>query len=95
MASGTGTASLNFGADPGSNEASVTVTGQTSIAAGSKIVASVAYSATADHTVSDAAYAACLMGVSAGNISAGTGFTLYARSTQKLEGKFNINWNWV
>ena len=36
MATGQGTATLDFGAHPGSNEASVAVTGQTSILTTSK-----------------------------------------------------------
>ena len=90
-----GSAVINFGAFPGSNEAAVTVTGQTGIEATSQVRAWVEASATSDHTASDAAYAAALVGVSTGSIVAGTGFTVYARSTEKMQGTFNIQWAWV
>lgn len=90
-----GTAEIDFGAWPGSNEASVAVTGQTAIAVGSDIVAVVSRESTADHTVGDATYAALLVGLSAGNIVAGTGFTIYARSLEKMQGKFAVRWLWV
>lgn len=90
-----GTAEIDFGAWPGSNEASVAVTGQTAIAVGSDIVAAVSRESTADHTVGDATYAALLVGLSAGNIVAGTGFTIYARSLEKMQGKFAVRWLWV
>jgi hypothetical protein len=90
-----GEAEVDFGAFPGLNEASVAVTGQAGIIAGSKIVVSVSATATADHTVSDATYAASLIGVSAGAIVAATGFTIYARSFQKMQGKFLINYSWA
>lgn len=90
-----GTAEIDFGAWPGSNEASVAVTGQTAIAAGSNIVAVVSRESTADHTVGDATYAALLVGLSVGNIVAGTGFTIYARSLEKMQGKFALRWLWV
>jgi hypothetical protein len=90
-----GSTEIDFGAFPGVNEISATVTGQSGIIAGSKILVSVSREATADHTVGDAAYAATLIGVSAGNISAATGFTIYARSIHKMQGKFVINWSWT
>ena len=90
-----GTAEIDFGAWPGSNEASVAVTGQTAIAVGSDIVAVVSRESTADHTVGDATYAALLVGLSVGNIVAGTGFTIYARSLEKMQGKFAVRWLWV
>ena len=90
-----GTAEIDFGAWPGSNEASVAVTGQTAIAVGSNIAAVVSRESTADHTVGDATYAALLVGLSVGNIVAGTGFTIYARSLEKMQGKFAVRWLWV
>lgn len=90
-----GTAEIDFGVWPGSNEASVAVTGQTAIAVGSDIVSVVSRESTEDHTVGDATYAALLVGLSAGNIVAGTGFTIYARSLEKMQGKFAVRWLWV
>ena len=52
MSSATGTATIDFGAVPGSNEASVAVTGQTSILATSKADAFImADDTTSDHRI--------------------------------------------
>lgn len=96
MATGQGTATINFGAFPGSNEASVAVTGQGSIGATSKVEAyMMADDTTADHTASDHRYAAALMGLTCGTPTAATGFTIYARSTEKLQGTFALRWVWA
>ena len=94
MATGTGTATIDFGA--GSNEASVSVTGQTGILATSKADAFVmADDTTVDHTASDHRYLAALAGLTCGTPTAGTGFTIYATSTQKLEGTYQVRWVWA
>lgn len=90
-----GTAVIDFGAFPGSNEASIAVTGQTSILAGSEVDARIAATATGDHTANDHAYAAAMVGVSVGSIVAGTGFTIFGRSVEKMQGTFNIQWAWA
>ena len=96
MATAQGTATLNFGAHPGSNEASVAVTGQGSIAATSKAEAYVmADDTTADHTAQDHRYFAALAGLTCGTPTAATGFTIYARCTEKLSGQFQIRWVWA
>lgn len=94
MATGTGTATIDFGA--GSNEASVSVTGQASILATSKADAFVmADDATVDHTASDHRYFDALAGLTCGTPTAGVGFTIYATSTQKLEGTYQVRWVWA
>lgn len=90
----TGTATLNFGNFPGSNETSLVVTGQTTISSTAKIKVYVAATTTADHTVSDHTYLPLFAQFTAGNIVAGTGFTIYGRSTEKLQGTFKVNWEW-
>lgn len=93
MASATGTATIDFGASPGSNEASIAVTGQTTISATSKVDAFVmADDTTSDHTASDHRYFVALAGLTCGTPTAGTGFTIYARSTEKLQGTFALRW---
>ncbi len=89
-----GSAVLDFGAFPGSNEASVTVTGQTGILSGSHVEARFVASASSDHTASDHAYAPFLVGLTTGAIVAGTGFTVYGRSPEKMQGTFNVQWAW-
>lgn len=96
MATGQGTATLDFGTGNGSNEASVAVTGQTSISATSKAEAFVmADDTTGDHTASDHRYFAALAGLTCGTPSAGTGFTIYARCTEKLTKQFQVRWVWA
>ena len=96
MSSGTGSAEIDFGAHPGANEASVTVSSQTDILATSKVESYVmADDTTTDHTASDHRYFAVFAGLSCGTPVEGDGFTIYARSTEKLTGKFAVRWVWV
>jgi hypothetical protein len=92
---GFGTATLNFGAFPGSNEASVTVTGLTAISATSTTNAYFGADATtSDYTANDHKYLSSLIGLSCSNATAGSGFTIYARSLQKIEGSVSVNYYW-
>jgi hypothetical protein len=90
-----GSATLDFGAFPGSNEASVVITGEAGIVTGSRVDAWIVVAASSNHTENDHAYAASLVGVSAGTIVNATGFTIHARSAEKMQGVFNVNWAWV
>ena len=93
---GTGIATIDFGAYPGANEASVSVTGQADITPEGKAEAwLMGDDSTVDHTASDHRYAAVLMGLTCGTPSAGTGFTIYARSTEKLQGQWTVRWVWA
>jgi hypothetical protein len=91
----TGTATLNFGAFPGATDTSVAVTEQDSIASDSYVEAWVSPATTVEHTA-DEHWVESLR-VVAGNIQAGTGFTIYGRTDDKtrLYGRFNIGWVWV
>lgn len=96
MSSATGTATINFGAFPGSNEASVAVTGQTAILATSKVEAFVMADDTSpDHTADDHRYFALFAAMSCGTPTAATGFTVHARSAEKLTGQWIVRWVWV
>ena len=96
MATGTGTAAINFGSHPGSNEASVAVTGLTSISATSKAEAWVmADDTSANHTASDHKYFPVFASLTCGTPTAGTGFTIYARSTEKLSGAWTVRYVWA
>lgn len=77
-----GTAILNFGAFPGTSDASVTITGQTAIVAGSIVNAWLRPAATSDHTADE--HMIETLKVFAGNIVAGTGFTIYGFNTGQL-----------
>jgi hypothetical protein len=95
MATGTGTATIDFGAHPGSNEASVVVSGIGTIGGSARAEAFLMRSTSADHTANDHAYAAALMGLTCGDVTAATGFTIYARSVEKLTGQFTVQYVWA
>lgn len=93
MADGTGTAEIDFGDFPGSNEASVTVTA-TGITESAHVEAWVmASDTTADHTASDHRYFPLFAALTA---AAGTNaLTIYARSTEKLQGAWAVHYVWA
>ncbi len=90
-AGASGTTSVNFGSK--STDTTATVTGQTSILSGSLVDVRLYPSATAsntadNHWVED-------LEVYAGNVVAGTGFTVYAKCrTGFAHGSYNISWKW-
>lgn len=88
-----GTASLDFGAFPGSDEATVDVTGQAGFVAGSLAEAWLYPKDTADHTI-DEHRVECLR-VDAAYQADGT-IRIYGRQTdgEKLDGVWNVGWVW-
>lgn len=94
--SATGTAIINFGAYPGSNEASAAVTGQAEITEAAKAEAFfMADDTTPDHTAADHRWAPVFISLSCGAATAATGFTIHARSTQKMQGQWAVRWVWA
>ena len=90
-----GTATIDFGAHPGVNEASVTVTGQGTISATSKVSAFVmADDTSSNHTAADHRYLPELASFVCGTPTAATGFTIHARSIHKLTGQYTLRWVW-
>jgi hypothetical protein len=97
-----GTASLNFGAFPGTSDTSVAVTGQASILSGSLVEAWILPDVTADHSADE--HMLETIKIFAGNIVAGTGFTIYGFNDSQVEpvdglaprlvGIFNVGWVW-
>lgn len=85
----TGTTTVNFGAFPGSSDTSVTVTGQATIASGSFVEAWITPTATADHTADE--HWVEPIKVVAGNVVAGTGFTIYAMNTNQINEPLSEN----
>lgn len=77
-----GTVILDFGAFPGGSDASVTVTGQASITGTSLVEAWLLPADTLDHTADE--HLVETIKVVAGNIVAGTGFTIYGVNTSQL-----------
>lgn len=70
-----GQTTLDFGAFPGASDASVAVTGQAAIIAGSLVEAWIFPAVTTDHSADE--HLAESFRVMAGNIAVGTGFTIY------------------
>lgn len=91
----TGSATIDFGSGDGSNEASIAITGQTTILSTSYCEAFQMAEVSGSHTVNDAAYASLFIYLTCGVPTASTGFTIYAKSTQKMTGTFLIRWVWV
>lgn len=77
-----GTTTIDFGAFPGASDASVVITGQTGIVAGSLVEAWIRPVATADHTADE--HMLETIKVFAHTIVAGTGFTISAFNTSDL-----------
>lgn len=104
----TGQTTIDFGAFPGKSDASVAVTGQTAILSGSFVEAWLTPVATADHSADE--HLADPPRIAAGNIVAGTGFTIYAFSQDFVPiqdtvqfnnnaprpyGLWTVNWAWA
>lgn len=92
-----GTAELDFGAHPGATHATVAVTGQAAILAGSLVEAWVRPEATTDHSADEHTVENLI--VKARDIVAGTGFTIHGvegpcNGKSKLWGKWSIAWVW-
>ena len=91
--SGTGTATIDFGS--GSNEASVVVS-VAEILGTSKVESWVmADDTSADHTASDHRYFPVFASLTCGTPTAAVGFTIYARSTEKLTGAWTVRYVWA
>ena len=88
----TGSATLDFGT-ASKPAASVAVTGQASIIAGSKVEAFVRLAVSADHSADE--HMVEQLKIMAGNIVAGTGFTIYGEAYPQTSGQWNIDWVWV
>jgi hypothetical protein len=94
----TDTASLDFGAFPGSSHVALAVTGQDGIEATSCLKACICPTATADHSVDE--HVVESIQISAGNIVAGTGFTIYGKNLSTLGntliyGTWTVRWSWA
>lgn len=89
-----GQTTIDFGAFPGVTDITIAVTGQDDIAAGATVEAFIVPTATVDHTADEhVADSPC---VYAGNVTAGTGFTIYGitNTNQAVYGKWTVGWQW-
>ena len=89
-----GTGVLDFGSFPGSNEATLTVTGQSAILSTDVPHAEIQAAATSDHTINDHAYAALFITLVCDVPVDATGFNILARSLEKMQGTYNVQWNY-
>lgn len=78
-----GQTTIDFGTFPGATDTTATITGQTSITGGSLVEAWIAPVATADHSADE--HWVDPPEVFAGNVVAGTGFTIYAVVKKRAE----------
>ena len=95
MASGQGSAEIDFGSGNGTNEASVAVTGQSSILSTNSAEAWIMREASTNHTANDQAYIAAFTSITCGVPTDGVGFTIYGTSTEKLTGKVKVRFVWA
>jgi hypothetical protein len=93
--SATGTAILDFGSTPGTNQVSVAVTGQTGIGGSSYAEAWLSPVATATHNLEEIKLITIKLGVLAHTISNGVGFTITGTTELRLTGTINVNWVWA
>jgi len=98
----TGTAEVDFGVFPGGAEASVVITGQTTLVAGSRVEAWISLDdATTDHSTDE--HRIEPLKITAGTKVAGTGFTIYAEAITPDAtpfpsvpyGKYTVQWAWA
>ena len=96
MATGQGTLTFDFGTAPGTNIVTTTVSGEAAIGALSKVEI---YMMGTDSTVTHNSYEHSIipldMALSCITITAGSGFTAQAVSTQRLTGTFTARFVWA
>ena len=83
---------IDFGS--GANEVEVNVTGQSLLTAEHVPTAEFAFAPSDDHSVNDHRYAAAFSSVLCADIVEEDQFTIYVTSTQRLTGRFNIQWKY-
>lgn len=88
-----GTATIDFGAQPGTQRAVVTVTGQATIASGSHVEAFLMGDTTADHNAEE--HSMVPLQLTCGNIVAATSFDIVGVCDWLLHGQFAIHWVWI
>lgn len=88
----TGFIAVDFGAAPGSTQASVAVGGQAAIIGSSIVQAWISPIATVDHSQDE--HIVESFAIRIGNLNAGSGFTIYAVSVRQLYGLWSVAWRW-
>lgn len=94
MATGTGTATLDFGATPGTNIAEVAVTGQAGLVATDHVeVFMMGTDSTATHNAYE--HKVVPMRLTISSITAGVGFMITGVTDYRLDGTFKVRWVWA
>ena len=89
-----GTATIDFGAFPGSNEATISFA-DLGVTGGANVQAFIASDATTgDHTAKDHRYAPLFIHLTA-QPDAGVGGNIFARSQEKMQGTFAVRWQYA
>ena len=92
----TGTAIIDFGNYPGSNEATIAITGLTNILSTSIVILEIPADATSvDHTASDHRYFTTFANLTSSTPITGFGFAIYSTSTQQMQGKWTVQYSWT
>ena len=96
MATGQGTLVLDFGSAPGTNVVTTAVTGQATISGTSKVeIYLMGTDSTATHNSYEHSILPLDIALSCISITAGTGFTAQAATTQRLTGTFQARFVWA
>lgn len=88
-----GQVTIDFGPEPGSNETSIFVS-DVNILSTSIPFAQIFANPTIDHTESDHNYAGLWITITCDTPITGSGFTIYARSSELMSGTFNVSYSW-
>jgi len=95
MATGTGTATLDFGNAPGTNIVVTTITGQTGITLSSHVSAWIMGESTADHNEYEhSRILGRAVSVVCENIVNGVGFDIVGATELRLTGLVAVHWVW-
>ncbi len=89
-----GTATLSFGAAPGSSVATASVTGQASIGTADGVEAWFMGDSTPTHNAPEHILFSRLVGLTCSTPTAGVGFTITAESSLRLTGDVKCQWAW-
>ena len=91
-----GVAEIDFGSFAGSNETTTIVTSQNGIQQTSVVNLKIkATSQTSDHSQNDHLYASAMIYLLVGAIVDNTSFEIRAVSLSKMQGTFQVSWEWV
>ncbi len=90
-----GTATINFGSSPGTQDGYIAVSGQAGISATSAVRAWMQNDTSADHSDYEHFITSNYVSLSCDVPTAGVGFVIYALSELQLTGRYTVRWMWV